>query len=63
MGLQRNVGFFGLLRALEVPGLSLRNLLYRGPGSPRSNIGFSWLIRGRRRSIRSIYRRLFIITE
>jgi hypothetical protein len=62
MGLQRNVGFFGLLRAFEVSGLSLRNLLYRGPGSPRSNIWLSWLIRGRRRSSRSICRWLFIIT-
>jgi hypothetical protein len=42
MGLQRNLGFFGLLRAFEVSGLSLRNLVYRGPGSLRSNI---WLDR------------------
>jgi hypothetical protein len=30
MGLQRNVDFFDLLRAFEVSGFSLRNLLYRG---------------------------------
>jgi hypothetical protein len=44
MGLQRNLGFFGLLRAFEVSGLGLRNLLYGGPGSPWSNIWLDRLI-------------------
>jgi hypothetical protein len=35
MGLQRDLGFFGLLQALEVSGR--RNLLDRGPGNPRHN--------------------------
>jgi hypothetical protein len=39
MGLQRNIGFFGLLCAFEVSGLSLRNLLYRGPGSLGATAG------------------------
>jgi hypothetical protein len=35
MGFQRDIGFFGLLQALEVSGR--RNLLDRGPGNPRHN--------------------------
>jgi hypothetical protein len=35
MGFQRDIGFFGLLQALEVSGR--RNLLDRGPGNPRRN--------------------------
>jgi hypothetical protein len=35
MGFQRDIGFFGLLQALEVTGR--KNLLDRGPGNPRRN--------------------------
>jgi hypothetical protein len=51
MGFQRNVGFFGLLQALEVS--RRRNLLDRDPGDPRRNFLGRRLIvncRGNRRS-------------
>jgi hypothetical protein len=35
MGLKADIGFFGLLQALEVSGR--RNLLDRGPGNPMRN--------------------------
>jgi hypothetical protein len=63
MGFKRNVGFFGLLRTLEA--LGRRNLLDRSPGDPRRNfLGRRLIInyRGSRRSSRSIFWRLFVIT-
>jgi hypothetical protein len=65
MGLQRHLDFLGFLRAFEGSGLSLRNLLYRGPGSPRSNIWFDRLIGRHRRRWRNSCRTcwwFFIIT-
>jgi hypothetical protein len=63
MGLQRNVGLFGLLQALEV--LGPRNLLGSSPGDPRRNfLGRGLVInrRGNRRSSCSIFWHFFIIT-
>jgi hypothetical protein len=63
MRFQRNVGFFGLLQALEVSGH--RNLLDRGPGDPRRNfLGRGLIIncRGNQRSSCSIFWRLFVFT-
>jgi hypothetical protein len=60
MGLQRNVGFFGLLSAFGIS--ALRNLLYTRPGGPRYNTWFNRLINGRRRSWWSSCWWLFVIT-
>jgi hypothetical protein len=65
MGFQRNLGFFGLFCMFLVSGLSLRNLLHRGPGSPWSNIGFDRLVNRHRRrwgNSRRAYWWFFIIT-
>jgi hypothetical protein len=63
MGFKRNIGFLGLLRALVASGH--RNLLDRSPSDPRRNLLDRRLIsnyRRSRRSSRSIFWRLFIIT-
>jgi hypothetical protein len=51
MGLQGNLDFFGLLRVFDGSGLGLRNFLYRGSGSPWSNIWLDRIVsrQGRRR--------------
>jgi hypothetical protein len=63
MGFKRNIGFFGLLRALVASGH--RNLLDRSPGNPRHSLLGRRLIsnyRWSRRSSRSIFWRLLVIT-
>jgi hypothetical protein len=65
MSLQRNLGFFGFLRAFGVSGLRLRHFPYGAPGTPHRSSWFSRLISGRRRSRwsrSSMCWRLFVIT-